>query len=215
MTDPENPGASGEAPPPPHAEGRPAPDPVAAFREAFERAKKREPVEATAVVLATADAEGRPSARVVLLKEVDERGFVFFTNYASRKARQIEANPYAALCVYWESIEQQVRVEGRVERVSDEESDAYFARRPWMSQIGAWASRQSEPLDSRARLLGRVAKYEARFLGRSVPRPPFWGGYRIVPERMEFWWNQLHRLHDRVVYTREEGGAWRSERVYP
>lgn len=214
MTDPESPGASGEAPPPPHAQGRPAPDPIAAFREAFERAKSREPVEATAVVLATADGEGRPSARVVLLKQVDERGFVVFTNFASRKARQLEANPWAALCVYWESIEQQVRVEGRVERVSDGEADAYFARRPRMSQIGAWASRQSQPMESRARLLGRVAEYEAKFLDRSVPRPPFWGGYRIVPERMEFWWNQPHRLHDRVVYTRE-GEAWNTERLYP
>lgn len=214
MSDAEHPAATGEAPPPPHAEGREAPDPIAAFQEAFDRAKKREPVEATAVILATADASGQPSARVVLLKQVDERGFSFFTNYASRKAHQLEENPKAALCVYWESIEQQIRVEGRVERMSAEESDTYFANRPRMSQIGAWASRQSEPLDSRARLLGRAAKYEAKYLGRSVPRPPFWGGYRLVPERMEFWWNQLHRLHDRVVYTRE-GDGWRRARLYP
>ena len=203
MADPESPVAAGDAPPPPHAEGPHARDPIAAFREALERARKREPVEATSVVLATADAEGRPSARVVLLKGVDDRGFAFYTNFTSRKARELEANPRAALCVYWESLEQQVRVEGPVERVADEEADAYFASRPRMSQIGAWASRQSEPLDSRARLLGRP-----------VPRPPFWGGYRIVPERIEFWWNQLHRLHDRVLYTRE-GNGWKVERLYP
>lgn len=214
MSDPESPAESGDAPPPPHAEGRETPDPIAAFREAFERARKREPVEATAVVLATATPEGRPSARVVLLKGVDETGFVFYTNFGSRKAREMEANPRAALCVYWESIEQQVRVEGRVERTSAEESDAYWATRSRSSQIGAWASRQSEPLDSRARLLGRAAQAEARFLGRAVPRPPFWGGYRLVPDRIEFWWNQLHRLHDRVAYTRE-GDRWETERLYP
>lgn len=214
MSDAESPAAAGDAPPPPHAEGREGQDPIAAFQEAFERAKKREPVEATAVVLATADASGQPSARVVLLKLVDARGFGFFTNYLSRKARQLEENPKAALCVYWESIEQQIRVEGRVERISDEESDAYFASRPRMSQIGAWASRQSEPLDTRARLLGRVAKYEAKYLGRTIPRPHFWGGYRLVPERIEFWWNQLHRLHDRVAYVRD-GDGWRRERLYP
>lgn len=214
MSDAESPTAAGEAPPPPHAEGREAEDPIAAFVEAFERAKKRHPVEATAVVLATADETGQPSARVVLLKRVDQRGFGFFTNYGSRKARQLEANPKAALCVYWESIEQQIRVEGRVERVSDEESDDYFATRPRLSQIGAWASRQSEPLDSRVQLVARVAKYEAMYLGRSVPRPPFWGGFRLVPERIEFWWNQIHRLHDRVVYTRE-GHGWRRQRLYP
>lgn len=214
MSDPETPAEAGNAPPPPHAEGRDAPDPVAAFREALERAAKREPVEATAVVLATATPDGRPSARVVLLKGVDERGFTFYTNFGSRKARELEANPRAALCVYWESIEQQIRVEGRVERTTPEESDAYFASRHRMSQIGAWASRQSEPLDSRARLLGRAAQAEARFLGRSVPRPPFWGGYRLIPDRIEFWWNQLHRLHDRVAYTRE-GERWKTERLYP
>jgi pyridoxamine 5'-phosphate oxidase len=214
VPDPKSPVAAGDAPPPPHAAGRPAPDPIAAFREALERAAKREPVEATAVVLATATADGRPSARVVLLKGVDDRGFAFYTNFTSRKARELEANPRAALCVYWESLEQQVRVEGPVERVSDEEADAYFATRPRLSQIGAWASRQSEPLDSRARLLGRAAQAEARFLGRPVSRPPFWGGYRIVPGRIEFWWNQVHRLHDRVVYTRE-GDGWKVERLYP
>jgi len=192
-----------------------ADDPIAEFKKAFERAKPAEPREATAVTLATATPDGRPSARVVLLKHVDERGFVFFTNYGSRKARELEANPRAALSVYWESIERQVRVEGRVERVSDEESDAYFATRPRISQVGAWASRQSEPLDGRARLVGRVLKVEARYAGRKVPRPPFWGGYRIVPDRIEFWWNQLYRLHDRLVYRRGDDGGWIKERLYP
>jgi pyridoxamine 5'-phosphate oxidase len=214
VTDTPGPDAAGAPPPPPHAEGRETKDPIAAFVEAFERAKRRETKDATAVVLATADASGQPSARVVLLKHVDERGFVVYTNYGSRKAHQLDANPKAALCAYWESIAQQIRVEGRVERVSGEESDAYFASRARLSQIGAWASRQSEPLESRAQLLGRVAKYEARYLGRTIPRPPFWGGFRIVPERIEFWWNQLHRLHDRVVYTRD-GDGWRHERLYP
>ena len=190
-------------------------DPIEEFRRAFERARRTEPVEATAVSLATADASGRPACRVVLLKQVDERGFVFYTNYTSRKARDLEENPRAALCVYWESIEQQIRVEGRVERVSAEESDAYFASRSRASRLGAWASRQSEPLDSRARLVGRFMKYEAKYAGREIPRPEFWGGYRIVPERMELWWNQLHRLHDRLAYTRNEDGTWTKERLYP
>jgi len=192
-----------------------ADDPIAEFKRAFERARPFEPREATAVTLATATPDGRPSARVVLLKHVDERGFVFYTNYGSRKAREIEANPYAALCVYWESIERQIRVEGRVERVSDEESDAYFASRPRISQVGAWASRQSEELDGRARLVGRVLKVQAKYAGRKVPRPPFWGGFRIVPERIEFWWNQIYRLHDRLVYRRSADGSWIRERLYP
>jgi len=192
-----------------------ADDPITEFKKAFERARPAEPREATAVTLATATPDGRPSARVVLLKHVDERGFVFYTNYGSRKARELEANPRAALCVYWESIEQQVRVEGRVERISDEESDAYFASRPRISQVGAWASRQSEALDGRARLIGRALKVEAKYAGRKVPRPPFWGGFRIVPDRIELWWNQLYRLHDRLVYLRDGDGPWRKERLYP
>lgn len=193
----------------------PHPDPFALFRETWALARERHPLDPTAVALATADESGAPSVRVVLLKEVDERGFVFFTNYGSRKARQLDANPRAALCAYWETIGQQVRVEGAVERVSSEASDDYFASRPRLSQVGAWASLQSEPLDSRALLAGRVAEVEAEHEGREIPRPPHWGGYRIVPERIEFWWNRPYRLHDRIVYHRAPDGGWRTERLYP
>ncbi len=189
-------------------------DPIAEIRAHFEKAKQTETGDATAMALATADAEGRPSARMVLLKQVDERGFVFFTNYTSRKAAQLAENPHAALCIYWPSLALQVRVEGPVARVPEEESDAYFASRARGSQIGAWASRQSSPLDSRARLVVRVAKYEARFAARAVPRPPFWGGFRLAPERIELWWNRADRLHERRLYTRE-GAGWTSTLLYP
>jgi pyridoxamine 5'-phosphate oxidase len=196
------------------------PDPIAEFVRAFETAKDRmeDPYEATATVLATADAEGRPSARMVLLKAVDERGFVFYTNYESRKAEHLEANPRAALTWYWPPLDLQVRAEGPVSRVSEEESDAYFATRARGSQLAAWASHQSHPLSSRAKLVARVAKTEARFLGREVPRPPFWGGYRLSPERMEFWHNRLHRLHDRKLYLWDpdaEDDGWTVQRLYP
>ncbi len=189
-------------------------DPIEEFRTYFEKARETESGDPTAMALATADAEGRPSVRMVLLKQVDERGFVFFTNYTSRKARQLEENRHAALCIHWISLALQVRVEGTVARISDEESDAYFASRARGSQIGAWASRQSAPLDTRARLLARVAKYEARFAGRSVPRPPFWGGYRLVPERIEMWWNRANRLHERRLFTRD-GERWVSSLLFP
>jgi pyridoxamine 5'-phosphate oxidase len=193
---------------------RRAPDPIAEFLEAFERAKIEQPGDPTAMTLATADAQGRPAARMVLLKAVDSRGFVFYTNYESRKAEQLAANPAAALCIYWPALDLQVRVEGSVERTSEAESDTYFATRPHGSQIGAWASQQSRPLSSRAKLLAQVAETEARFLGRSVPRPPFWGGFRVIPRRIEFWHNQLHRLHDRRLFVRREDG-WTVQRLYP
>jgi pyridoxamine 5'-phosphate oxidase len=193
--------------------GRPH-DPIAEFNTALAKVREQETVDVTACTLATADAGGRPSARTVLLKGADERGFVFHTNYESRKAHQLAENPWAALCFYWTSLGQQVRVEGPAGRVSAEESDAYFATRPRASQIGAWASRQSQPLSSRGHLVAQVALYEARFAGRPVPRPDFWGGYRILPERIEFWWNRLHRLHDRRLYTRRADG-WHLERLYP
>jgi len=189
-------------------------DPIERFRRLFERAAGEEAGDHTAVTLATADAAGRPSARTVLLKQFDERGFVFFTSYTSRKAREIIANPHAALCFHWPAVAEQVRIEGAVEKVSAAESDAYFASRPRGSQLGAWASRQSEPLDNRALLVARVARREARFLGREVPRPDFWGGFRVVPESIEFWVNKLSRLHDRVLFRKRDGG-WSRQRLYP
>jgi pyridoxamine 5'-phosphate oxidase len=191
-----------------------AADPIAEFRELLAKARQREAGDATACALATADADGRPAARMVLLKQVDEEGFVFYTNYSSRKARELEANPRAALCFYWSSLDRQVRVEGPVKRLPAAESDAYFSSRPRGSRIAAWASKQTEPLASRAELVARVARTEARFLGREVPRPEFWGGYRLVPERIEIWHNQLHRLHDRFVYRRGRDG-WERHRLYP
>ncbi len=191
-----------------------ASDPIAQFRDLLERAKRSEAGDATACCLATADDEGRPAARMVLLKGVDEAGFTFFTNYTSRKAGELDANPRAALCFYWTSLDRQVRVEGPVERLPAAESDAYFATRPHGSRIAAWASKQTRPLASRAELVTRVARYEAKFLGREVPRPKFWGGYRLSPERIEIWHNQLHRLHDRFVYRATENG-WERQRLYP
>ncbi|AUX34456.1 MULTISPECIES: pyridoxamine 5'-phosphate oxidase [Sorangium] len=189
-------------------------DPFVLARELLEQRQTTEPTDATAMTLATADASGRPSARMVLLKGIDDRGFVFFTNYESRKSMEITANPFAALCIHWAKAAEQVRVEGRIERISDAESDAYFETRPRGSQIGAWASRQSAPLPSRDALIDRVREIEARFEGGPVPRPPFWGGYRLVPERIEFWRGQESRLHDRVLYLRD-GDGWRVERLYP
>jgi pyridoxamine 5'-phosphate oxidase len=189
-------------------------DPFLLARELLEQRQATEPTDATAMTLATADASGRPSARMVLLKGIDERGFVFFTNYESRKSMDLAENPFAALCIHWAKAAEQIRVEGRIERVSDAESDAYFETRPRGSQIGAWASRQSAPLPSREALLERVREIERRFDGRPVPRPEFWGGYRVVPERIEFWYGQESRLHDRVVYLRH-GDGWRIERLYP
>jgi pyridoxamine 5'-phosphate oxidase len=191
----------------------PAADPIAEFLASFEEAQRLEPHDATAVTLATADAHGRPSARMVLLKGADARGFTFFTNHESRKARELAENPWAAICVHWPASLRQVRVEGRVERVADAESDAYFRTRPRESQVGAWASRQSRPIGSREELEARVREIAARFPGE-VPRPPFWGGYRLVPERMELWYAGPARLHDRFLYTRSADG-WACQRLCP
>lgn len=188
-------------------------DPIAEFAQLFERAKKSEE-DATACALATADSEGLPSVRIVLLKAFDPRGFVFYTNFRSRKALELEANPNAALCFHWSTIGRQVRIEGRVERVTEEDSDAYFDSRGRASQIGAWASKQSQPLESRGELLRRVAQLKLRHALGAIPRPPFWGGYRILASRMEFWSKQLHRLHDRRLFVRPTGD-WEMVRLYP
>jgi pyridoxamine 5'-phosphate oxidase len=188
-------------------------DPISLFRELFQRASNAS-TEADAMALATVDPDGRPSVRYVLLKAVDERGFVFYTNLASRKARALTAHPQAALCFYWTAIDTQVRVEGAVERVSDGQADAYFASRPREYQIGAWASEQSAALESRAQLERRVADVRARFGQGIVTRPPFWSGFRVVPAALEFWTRDPVRLHTRERYERS-GDAWRRTLLYP
>jgi len=191
------------------------PDPISDYENLFARALRLEGEKcATAATLATADLEARPAARVVLIKQVDQRGFVFYTNLESRKAREMQRNPRVALCIYWSSLDKQIRVEGTVETVSETEADTYFDSRPRGSQIGAWTSKQSAPLASRKELMARYLKIQARFAGKSVPRPPFWGGFRVVPDRMEFWHNQTHRLHDRFLYLRTDNG-WSVQRLYP
>jgi pyridoxamine 5'-phosphate oxidase len=190
-----------------------ASDPIEQYLNATARARA-EGIDTAPAGLATADASGAPSLRIVLVRGVDTRGFVFYTNYGSRKARELTENPRAALCQHWPEIEEQVRVEGRVELADPAESDAYFKGRPRDSQIGAWASDQSATLDSRARLEQRIAEIDARFAGASVPRPPFWGGFRIVPARMEFWYGRPGRLHERLLYERTDGG-WMTRWLYP
>jgi pyridoxamine 5'-phosphate oxidase len=188
-------------------------NPITEFLSAIERAGARG-VDTAPVALATADASGRPSVRMVLLRGADEHGFVFHSNYTSRKARDLTENPHAAICVHWPAIEEQIRIEGTVEQLDDRASDDYFASRPRGSQIGAWASRQSETLDSRETLEEEYRAVEQRFHGGPVPRPPFWGGFRLIPERIEFWFGRADRLHDRLLYLRE-GDHWRVERLYP
>lgn len=192
-------------------------EPFRRFGDWMERAMGARVPEPTAMALATADAKAHPSVRMVLLKGFDERGFVFYTNLESRKGRELTENPHAALCIFWQPLELQVRIEGPVSRVSDAEADEYYASRPRGSRIGAWASRQSQPLSSYEELMGRVQEYETRFTGDEIPRPPYWSGFRLDPRRIEFWQGRPSRLHERERFDRNaaDGGGWMVTNLYP
>ncbi|WP_233556416.1 pyridoxamine 5'-phosphate oxidase [Noviherbaspirillum sedimenti] len=189
-------------------------DPIKQFGKWFDEALKAHVPEANAMSVATVGPDGKPSSRILLIKEFDSRGFVWFTNYASRKGQELAVNPHAALLFHWIELERQVRIEGRVERISAEESDAYYDSRPLLSRLGAIASEQSRPVDSRVTLEKRFAEVQEQY-GEHPARPAHWGGYRLVPEAIEFWQGRSSRLHDRVLYTRTEGGAWRIQRLQP
>ena len=190
------------------------PEPFAQFADWLAEAERKEPNNPSAMSVATVDANGRPSVRMLLLRGFDERGFVFYTNLESRKGRELRGNQHVALCFHWKSLDRQVRVEGKAEPVGSDEADAYFWSRPKDSQIGAWASKQSEPLASRFELESRVAKYGLLYGIGKVPRPPFWSGYRVVPSVIEFWEERPFRLHDRAVYRRD-GDTWTTTKLFP
>lgn len=191
-------------------------NPFERFADWFEAAKESEPNDPNAMALATVDATGLPNVRMVLLKDFDEKGFVFYTNHEGVKGQELLATPKAAICLHWKSLRRQIRVRGAVETVSDEEADAYFATRPKGSQIGAWASRQSRPLESRFHFEKEIARYTAKFNIGAVPRPQHWSGFRIVPVEIEFWQDRKFRLHDRIRFTRETASApWTAQRLFP
>ncbi|GJL85242.1 MAG: pyridoxine/pyridoxamine 5'-phosphate oxidase [Micavibrio sp.] len=193
-----------------------AKSPIFMFQEWLEEAGKDEPNDPNAMCLATADSGGKPSARMVLLKSYDEKGFVFYTNEQSHKGRDLTENPQAALCFYWKSTRKQVRIEGKTEQVSDKEADDYFASRPRGAQIGAWASAQSRPLESDTALQKAVEELEEKYKDtKSIPRPDYWIGYRLVPDSIEFWIADINRLHDRFMYTKNDNGQWTIQRLYP
>jgi pyridoxamine 5'-phosphate oxidase len=190
-------------------------NPIEQFTRWYNEVQAAELTEYYAMTLATCSTSGRPSARIVYLRGFDQRGFTFYTNYNSRKGNELLGNPFASLCFYWKEVERQVRIEGGVEQVSEEESDAYFAGRPVNSQLGAWASSQSDPLESAQALEARVEEFRQRFAGGTIPRPPHWGGYRLAPDRIEFWQGRPSRLHDRFVYIATEAEKWSVSRINP
>lgn len=191
------------------------PNPFKQFRKWFDQAREAQLPEPNAMTLATATSLGNPSARMVLLKDFDERGFVFYSNYESHKAQQLQENPWASLVFWWAELERQVRIEGRVEKVSDEESDTYFHSRPLLSQLGAWASHQSQVIDSREVLEQRLEELKVKFENQEIPRPQHWGGYRVIPSGIEFWQGRPSRLHDRLFYQLCDDGSWVIERLSP
>lgn len=185
------------------------------FREWLNNAAEKEPNDPEAMALATVGADGMPAVRMVLLKELDETGFCFYTNMESKKGQDLAANPRAALCFHWKSLQRQVRIQGAVEKLPAVRADAYFATRHPLSRLGAWASQQSRPLDSRATLEARVAEYRRQYGEQDIPRPSYWGGYRVVPSAIEFWQAGEGRLHDRFVFTPDNNGSWQAQRLNP
>ena len=190
-------------------------DPFARFQAWMSAAEASEPSDPNAMTVVTATPDGKPSARTILLKTLDSRGFVFYTNRESRKAGELAANSQIALLLFWKSLARQIRIEGKVEHVTDTEADAYYATRPRISRLGAWASDQSRPLASRVALERRLAEYELKYPGENIPRPPHWSGYRVIPAHFEFWQNMPFRLHDRTTYARMEDGSWATGKLFP
>ena len=190
-------------------------DPFTLFREWYDKAQNLDIKEPTFMTLATATPDGKPSARVVLLKGYNEKGFYFYTNLTSRKGRELVENPHAALSFYWMELNRQIRIEGKVERVTEKEADDYFISRRRGSQIGAWASKQSMPMDGESDLAVRAEQITQQFEGGPIPRPPFWSGFCLVPERLEFWEERDYRLHKRILFTKVAANGWDTERLYP
>jgi pyridoxamine 5'-phosphate oxidase len=192
-----------------------APNPFIQFQKWFDEALLAQLLEPNAMTVATATTDGKPSARMVLLKDFDERGFVFFTNYNSHKGQELAENPQAALVFWWAELERQVRICGHVEKVSENDSDRYFQSRPFNSRLGAWASNQSEVIESRIILEQRLQELKAKYENQDIPRPPHWGGLRVIPTEIEFWQGRSSRLHDRILYTRLDDGDWKIQRLSP